>query len=186
MSLPPRYPDVQIRLTGKNGNAFLILGTSDRRQPMTAESRVSSSPSSSGIGAYFRHLERDRVCAGRLVYTRWTLDVGAPGLRDALVRRVAHAYVGLTQAWTHPHAMLAVELPTHDSIRKADFGEVITSSLFSYRLGLEVPIREARVDAAVSQRDGARPRRDGTHADRSHNARADACGEQVPLDDLTG
>jgi hypothetical protein len=38
--------------------------------------------------------------------------------------------------------MLAVELPTHDSIRKADFGEVITSSLFSYRLGLEVPFEK--------------------------------------------
>jgi hypothetical protein len=26
MASSPRYPDVQIRLTGKNGNAFMIIG----------------------------------------------------------------------------------------------------------------------------------------------------------------
>jgi hypothetical protein len=33
MAWSPRYPDVQIRLTGKNGNAFLILGTVQKGAP---------------------------------------------------------------------------------------------------------------------------------------------------------
>lgn len=103
---------------------------------------VSSNPSSTGLGAYFRRIATERVCAGRLSYTTWTLDVVAPGFGHGAVQELARYYVGLTQAWTHSDATIAVELPTQDTTRKGDFGELITACLFSHRLGYEVPFQK--------------------------------------------
>jgi hypothetical protein len=103
---------------------------------------VSSNLSPTGLGAYFRHIGTKRICARRLSYTTWTLDIKAPGFGRAAAAELARYYAGLTQAWTHSDAALRVELPTHDTTRKGDFGELITASLFSRRLGLEVPFQK--------------------------------------------
>src|SRR2546423_1649897 len=55
---------------------------------------VSANPSSTGLGAYFRHMGTERICAGRLAYTTWTLDIAAPGFRRAAVQELARYYVG--------------------------------------------------------------------------------------------
>ena len=83
-----------------------------------------------------------RICAGRLAYTTWTLDTAAPGFGRAAVQELARYYVGLTDAWEHPDATIAVELPVQDTRRKGDFGELITACLFSHRLGHEVPFQK--------------------------------------------
>jgi hypothetical protein len=103
---------------------------------------VSSNPSSTGLGAYFRRSTTERICGGRLSYTTWTLDIDAPGFGNAAVQELARYYVGLTQAWTHSDATIAVELPTQDTTRKGDFGELIAACLFSHRLGHEVPFQK--------------------------------------------
>ena len=103
---------------------------------------MSSNLSPTGLGAYFRHIGTKRICARRLSYTTWTLDIKAPGFGRAAAAELARYYAGLTQAWTHSDAALRVELPTHDTTRKGDFGELITASLFSRRLGLEVPFQK--------------------------------------------
>ena len=103
---------------------------------------MSSNPSSTGLGAYFRHIGTERICGGRLSYTTWTLDIAAPGFGRAAVQELARYYVGLTDAWEHPDATIAVELPVQDSTRKGDFGELITACLFSHRLGYEVPFQK--------------------------------------------
>jgi hypothetical protein len=84
----------------------------------------------------------ERICAGRLSYTTWTLDIAAPGFGRAAVQELARYYVGLTDAWEHPDATIAVELPVQDTRRKGDFGELITACLFSHRLGHEVPFQK--------------------------------------------
>ena len=84
----------------------------------------------------------ERICGGRLSYTTWTLDIAAPGFGRAAVQELARYYVGLTDAWEHPDATIAVELPVQDSTRKGDFGELITACLFSHRLGYEVPFQK--------------------------------------------
>jgi hypothetical protein len=101
-----------------------------------------SSPSSTGLGAYFRRITAERICGGRLSYTTWKLDIAAPGFGQSALQELARYYVGLTQAWTHPDATIAVELPTQDTTRKGDFGELITACLFSHRLGYEVPFQK--------------------------------------------
>ena len=103
---------------------------------------VSANLSPTGLGAYFRHIGTKRICARRLFYTMWTLDIKAPGFGRASVAELARYYVGLTQAWTHRDAAIRVELPTHDSTRKGDFGELITASLFGQRLGFDVPFQK--------------------------------------------
>jgi hypothetical protein len=65
-----------------------------------------------------------RICARRLSYTTWTLDIKAPGFGRATVAELARYYVGLTQAWTHKDAAIRVEPPARDSTRKGDFGEL--------------------------------------------------------------
>lgn len=87
-------------------------------------------------------MSTERICAGRLAYTTWKLDVAAPGFGGAAVQELARCYVGLTEAWTHADAMIAVELPTQDTTRKGDFGELITACLFGHRLGYEVPFQK--------------------------------------------
>jgi hypothetical protein len=103
---------------------------------------VPSNPSSTGLGAYFRRITAERTCGGRLSYTTWKLDIVAPGFGLSALQELARYYVGLTQAWTHPDATIAVELPTQDTTRKGDFGELITACLFSHRLGYEVPFQK--------------------------------------------
>ena len=78
----------------------------------------------------------------RLSYTTWTVDITAPGFGRAAVQELARYYVGLTGAWEHPDATMAVELPVQDTRRKGDFGELITACLFSHRLGHEVPFQK--------------------------------------------
>lgn len=103
---------------------------------------VASNASSTGLGGYFRHTGTKRICAGRLSYTTWALDIKAPGFGRTAVTELARYYVGLTQTWTHRDAAIRVELPTHDSTRKGDFGELVTASLFGRRLGFEVPFQK--------------------------------------------
>src|SRR6516165_7573540 len=103
---------------------------------------MSSNLSLTGLGVYFRHTGTKRICARRLSYTTWTLDIKAPGFGPTAVAELARYYVGLTQAWTHKDAVIRVELPTHDSTRKGDFGELITASLFGRRLGFDVPFQK--------------------------------------------
>jgi superfamily II DNA/RNA helicase len=103
---------------------------------------VPSNLSAIGLGAYFRRVTTERICAGRLSYTTWKLDIGAPGFERSATQELARYYVGLTQSWTHPDATIAVELPTQDTTRKGDFGELITACLFSHRLGYEVPFQK--------------------------------------------
>src|SRR5580700_8894009 len=63
---------------------------------------VSSNPSSTGLGAYFRRIRTERICADRLAYTTWTLDSAVPGFGRAAAQELARYYVGLTDAWEHP------------------------------------------------------------------------------------
>jgi hypothetical protein len=103
---------------------------------------MSSTPLPHGLGAYFRAAEPTRICAKRLIFRVWTLDTSAPGFVRSAAWELARLYVGLTQAWTHPAAKIADELPTQDSKRKGDFGELVAGALFRQRLGLEIPFQK--------------------------------------------
>ncbi len=95
-----------------------------------------------GLGSFYRRIGRQRVCGGRLWYTTWSLDVRAPGFHAAAVDQIARSYVGLTGAWEYRDAKIGQELPTRDSVRKGDFGEIVAGSLFSRRLGDDVPFQK--------------------------------------------
>ena len=74
-------------------------------------------------------------------------------------------------AWTHSDATIAVELPTQDTTRKGDFGELIAACLFSHRLGHEVPFQKlAGFSAWLSP--GGPPGARRAHSRRNHDPKA--------------
>jgi hypothetical protein len=97
---------------------------------------------SSDLGSFFRRMGTKNVCAGRLRYTAWSLDVTAPAFRAAAVDEIARAYVGQSGARAYRDAAVGVELPARDRMQKGDFGEIIAGSLFNHRLGYNVPFQK--------------------------------------------
>jgi hypothetical protein len=145
---------------------------------------VPSSSSSAGLGAFFRHIGTKRICAGRLSYTAWTLQVSAPGFERAATAQLAQAYVGLTGSWVHPHAAIAVELPTQDTTRKGDFGELIAAALFSHRLGYDVPFQKLELMRPVATATVHGPDIMAFDVGTRTGTRARAGREQTPAGDL--
>lgn len=105
---------------------------------------------SSGLGSFFRRMGAKNICAGRLRYTWWSIDVAAPGFRAAAVNEIARAYVGLTGAWAYRDAAIGAELPAQDRMHKGDFGEIIAGSLFNHRLGYDVPFQKLAMRPAAN------------------------------------
>ena len=80
-----------------------------------------------GVGAALRLVGTERAASGKIVICRWRLETA--GAFDDLAKAIAGAYVNARQRWLHPAATVATRLPTTDSARKGDFGEILAAAL---------------------------------------------------------
>ncbi|SEQ74537.1 Replicative superfamily II helicase [Microlunatus flavus] len=91
------------------------------------------------FGAKLRATARPELtCDGQLTVFRWTLDV-TPRDIATLAVAVGRAYLPDDERLAYPNASVGPTVPTYDSVRKGDFGEMIAAGIYSTRMGRTVP-----------------------------------------------
>jgi hypothetical protein len=91
----------------------------------------------------------ERVCDGQLTVHRWALSV-EPADIAALAREVGRAYVTDAAALGFPSAEVRDKVPTSDTVRKGDLGEMIAMGIYSTRMGRTVPYTKLQLAKPVA------------------------------------
>lgn len=78
------------------------------------------------------------ACDGQLTVYRWKFDV-APSEVAFLAVDVGRAYVPDEMRLRYPTASVSLKVPTSDTVRKGDFGEMVAAGIYSTRMGRTVP-----------------------------------------------
>lgn len=91
----------------------------------------------------------EAACDGQLTVHRWTLNV-APADIPALAVEVGRSYVNEAARLAYPKARVRDVVPTADSVRKGDFGEMVAMGIYSTRMGRTVPYTKLQLTKTVA------------------------------------
>ncbi len=89
------------------------------------------------------------ACDGQLTVYRWTLSVD-PSDVPALARDVGRAYVTEMARLRYPSAEVRDVVPTSDTVRKGDLGEMVAMGIYSIRMGRTVPYTKLQLAKTVA------------------------------------
>lgn len=91
----------------------------------------------------------EKACDGQLTIHRWTLRVGH-GDVAALARDVGRAYITEAARLRFPNAEIRDVVPTSDTVRKGDLGEMVAMGVYSTRMGRTVPYTKLQLAKTVA------------------------------------
>lgn len=102
------------------------------------------------FGARLRQVgPTESACNGQLTIHRWTL-AAAPADIAAMARDVGRSYITETARLAFPRALVLDAVPTSDTVRKGDFGEMVGMGLYSARMGRTVPYTKLQLAKPVA------------------------------------
>lgn len=105
---------------------------------------------SSAFGARLRLARQpERACEGQLTVFRWNFECPAEGMAE-LAKAVGRAYVSDQLLLNYPKARVGAKVPTPGTVRKGDFGELVTMGIYSTRMGREVPFSKLQLAKPVA------------------------------------
>lgn len=91
----------------------------------------------------------ESACDGQLTIHRWTLSV-APADIAALARDVGRSYITETARLAFPNAEVRDAVPSSDTVRKGDLGEMVAMGIYSTRMGRTVPYTKLQLAKPVA------------------------------------
>lgn len=91
----------------------------------------------------------ESACDQQLTIHRWTLDV-APADTPALARDVGRSYITEMARLAFPNAEVRDAVPTSDTVRKGDLGEMVAMGIYSTRMGRTVPYTKLQLAKPVA------------------------------------
>lgn len=104
----------------------------------------------SAFGARLRlSRQPERTCDGQLTVFRWTFECPAEALAD-LALALGRAYVSDPLLLEYPQARVGDKVPRSGTVRKGDFGELVTMGIYSTRMGREVPFTKLQLAKPVA------------------------------------
>ncbi|MFD4008782.1 DEAD/DEAH box helicase [Brachybacterium paraconglomeratum] len=91
----------------------------------------------------------ESACDRQLTIYRWTLSV-EPSDIPTLARDVGRAYITEAARLLFPNAEARDVVPTADTVRKGDFGEMVAMGIYSTRMGRTVPYTKLQLAKNVA------------------------------------
>lgn len=91
----------------------------------------------------------ESACDRQLTIYRWTLSV-SPSDIPALARDVGRVYITEAARLLFPNAEVRDAVPTADTVRKGDLGEIVAMGIYSTRMGRTVPYTKLQLAKNVA------------------------------------